>query len=298
VSVTRRTSERHPRRIEVRFWRRGSLQPHSGFTIDLSRSGMFLGTTISLEPGERLRLELVDRELGFLIEGEVARVHRVAQALRHVEQPGVGVRFLQPAELVARLLSTTKARTGSVSAQRIQLHGAARSNPQSAGSTVEGRERDAAAEPVPVPAVVPEPAPAPEAGRSDVDELFDDGPAASPSATAAPPAAPPAAPAAGDRTVAVEFVDRASFLSVYHRDISAGGLFVTTTEPAALQQVVTIELRPPVRTPHPLRFEARVVHRFEPGGGGGTGLTGMGVQFLDPDRVRAALAPILVELRR
>jgi Tfp pilus assembly protein PilZ len=298
--VTRRTAERHQRRIEVRFWRRGNPQAHSGFTIDVSRSGLFLGTSVPLDPGERLRLELLDRERGFLIEGEVARVHRVSLALRHVEQPGVGVRFLQPAELVAQLVAGAKVRTGSVPAPALRF-GAASPRPAAPTSPAQAPAAAAPSQPAPAP---PSPPAAPEpperADQAEIDELF----GAAARAPAAPPApAPsPAAPVSPpiSRAVAVEFVDRASFLSVYHRDIVAGGLFVTTESPAALHATVTIELRPPIQTPSPLLFEARVVHRFDPAGGTGgkAGLAGMGVQFLDPDRVRSALAAVVTELRR
>jgi len=288
--VSRRTAERHARRIEVRFWRRGNPQPHSGFTVDVSRSGLFLGTAVPLDPGERLRLELVDRERGFIVEAEVARVHRVALVLRHVEQPGIGVRFLAPAELVSDLIAGSKTRTSQTPAH-FRMPGAA--PPRPAASTPQ-----AGAEPR-------KPPPVPLANQRELDDLFGEGPppAAGASAPALPtPAVTGSAPEAigSSRSVAVEFVDRASFLSVYHRDIAAGGLFVTSDVPAALQEIVVIELRPPIRTPHPLRFEARVVHRFDPasGTGGKGGLAGMGVQFLDPDRVRAALAPVLTELRR
>ncbi|MCM2269271.1 MAG: PilZ domain-containing protein [Thermoanaerobaculia bacterium] len=282
--MSRRTAERHARRVEVRFWRRGNDQPHSGFTIDLSKTGMFLGTSISLEPGERLRVEIVDRERGFFVEGQVARVHRVSLALRHVEQPGVGVRFLGPGDLVGDLLNAGRSKT-----------------PPAA------RRETAAADPPPPPAAAPAAAPPLSAAAQEAAEaLF--GPDPNPSASTTPPAAatpapapapapappPPARPA---RVVPVEFVDRASFLSVYHRDIAAGGLFVATDQPGEMHEVVLVELRLPDAVGRPLQFEARVVHRFDPKSMGKPGLSGMGVQFLDPDRVRAALAPMVAESR-
>jgi Tfp pilus assembly protein PilZ len=98
--------------------------------------------------------------------------------------------------------------------------------------------------------------------------------------------------------VPVEFTNRDGFLAVYGRDIEAGGLFVKTDTPAAMHEVVLIDLRPPIRADQRFCFEARVVHRFDPHSGGAKGgVTGMGVQFLDPDRVRAELAPIVAELR-
>jgi Tfp pilus assembly protein PilZ len=250
----RRIHPRYPRRIEVRFWRQGEAQPHSGFTTNISRTGIFLGTGYLLAPGERVRVEIVDPEKGFIAEGRVVRAHRVAQALRHVDQAGVGIRFLQPEELIEELLP---AAGRSVAA------------PLRAGTAVSVSEA--------------------ETGESG------------PAAVAAPELAASPAAAASSRVVPVDFPDRSAFLSVYHRDLASGGLFVSTASPAALQEIVTIELRTPLPDQAPLRFEARVVHRFEPDAAVGSGrnlLSGMGLQFLEPERVKAALAPILAELRK
>jgi len=275
--MSRRTAERHQRRIEVRYWRRGETQPHSGFTVDLSKTGLYLGTSIALEPGERVRLEILDRANGFIVEGTVARVHRVSLALRHVEQPGVGIRFLTPGELVGEVISGGRSKSRVADSGRVERPAQAPMASTSASASVE----------------------APRSSSSPADELFDDPQPAAHSTPAAEPAAEGPGPSRPARTVPVEFVDRASFLAVYHRDIEAGGLFVTSDAPAELHEVLLIELRPPVRSRHPLCFEARVVHRFDRAAGDGrSSLTGMGVQFLDPDRVRATLAPVLAELRR
>ena len=102
--------------------------------------------------------------------------------------------------------------------------------------------------------------------------------------------------------IPVEFLDRSAFLAVYHRDLAMGGLFVSTDAPAKLHETVVIELRPPLAGAGPIRFAAKVVHRFEPEdaavGGGRNVLAGMGLQILDPERVKTDLAPVLAELRR
>ena len=218
----RRIHPRYPRRIEVRFWRQGEAQAHSGFTVNISRTGIFLGTGFLLAPGERVRVELVDPARGFLVEGRVVRVHRVAQALRHVDQAGVGIRFLQPEDLIEELLPAA-ARSAAA--------------PLRAGTAVSVRDAE------PEDSSETEPGPGAEA-------------------------APAPAASASTRVVPVDFPDRSTFLSVYHRDLASGGLFVSTSSPAALQEIVTIELRTPLPGVAPLRFEARVVHRFEPRGGG------------------------------
>lgn len=243
----------------MRFWRRGETQAHTGFTINVSQSGLFLGTGHPLNPGERVRLELVDADRGFVAEGKVARVHRVALALRHVQQPGVGIRFLSPEDLVAELVPGARAATGG---RRSWGESSGGPTAVEARAPLEG-----------TPAVEPEAAPADEPGNEFP----------------------------GLEVIPVDFVDASSFLAVYHRDISSGGLFLSTPSPAELNQVVVVELRIPGSGSGPLRLKARVVQRIEPTAAVGRGqnlLAGMGVQFLEPERVIEQLQPTLAALRR
>lgn len=256
MSPERRGAARYSRRLDVRFWRRGRTQPVSGFTTNVSLSGIFLGTTQQLEPGERIRLELMDKVGGFLIEGLVARVHRVAIALRHVEQPGAGVRFLLPEELIGELVPKLRGRGG---VQR------------------------------------------PAAGARGAEEAATPGAAADPGTQPATGAPSPSPPASDLAVVTVDFPDRSSFLSVYHRDLASGTLFISTDVPARLEDRVVVEIHPPGGDAEPIRFEAKVVHRFEPDAAVGEGrnvLSGMGVRFEDVDALRAALQPVLERLRR
>jgi Tfp pilus assembly protein PilZ len=110
--MERRGDRRIARRLEIRFWRRGEPQAHSAFTTNVSLSGLYLATGQALQHGERLRLEVVDARRGFFVEARVARVRRVAVALRQVDQAGVGVRFLTPGELLIELLSGGRPLTG------------------------------------------------------------------------------------------------------------------------------------------------------------------------------------------
>lgn len=260
--MERRSDVRFPRRFEVRFWRRGESEAHTGFTTNVSVSGLFLGTGHSVSMGERIRLEVVDEDHGFIAEGRIARVHRVALALRHVEQPGIGVQFLLPEALVAELVPAARAAAGSFRGPARELREAP------------PRERRGS--------------PAATATAEDRADAPDGGPVA-------------AEKNGGLEVIPVDFVDASSFLSVYHRDISAGGLFLSTESPASLHDVVVIELRVPTVELGPLQFKARVVHRIEPTGAVGQGrnlLAGMGVQFVEPERVLEALAPVLAALRR
>lgn len=262
--MERRIHRRFSRRIELRFWRPGEVQGHTAYTTNISKSGLFLNSAIALMPGERLRLEIVDRESGFFAEGRVARVHRVALALRQVDQQGVGVRFLLPEELVENLMPIAR---------------------QSGPVTQGGRAGDPASV-----AVVD----TPSSGES--------GAAAEGNPEDVPSPARPAAPGSHrDDVLPVHFADPASFLSTYHRDIAAGGLFISTPQPLELQAQVWVEMQVPIPGEPPRLFAARVVQRFEPQaavGGGRNLLSGMAVQFVDPEKVLAELKPLLAILRR
>ncbi len=245
--MERRQHRRFSRRIEVRFWRRGDPQAHSAFTTNISKSGLFLGSGAALQPGERIRLEVIDRDGGFFAEGRVARVHRVSLSLRHVDQPGVGVRFLRPEELVEELLPLAR---------------------QSETGTAGGSAEAAGAR---VAATI-------DAGAADA--------------------------ALGDAStpvVEIEFDDASAFLSVFHRDISSGGLFISSPNPAPLHSEVIVEMRLPLPDFRPRLFRARVIQRFEPQGAVAPGrnvLSGMAVQFTDASSVVEDLRPLLDELRR
>lgn len=274
MSRERRNADRFARRLDLRYWRSGGTQPLSGFTTNVSASGMFLATTQVLQPGERVRVELLDPKNGAMLEGQIVRVHRVTMALRHVDTPGAGVRFLPPEELVSAIVPAVRSRAVA----RPEARGAVERVGAVAGSG------SGPAEPSTGGSIgTPE---SPSAARSL--EAVGDGAGGG---------------VRNDATVVVpvEFSDRSSFLSVYHRDLSSGTLFVSTEVPAALKQQVTVELSTPPPVRRTLRFRAEVARRFEPEAAVGPGrnlLAGVGLRLLDPERVRAELEPVIAELRR
>lgn len=88
----------------MRFWTAEEGEPRLGHSINLSPRGMFIGTGRPVGSGERIRLEILDPEHGFVVEGVVTHSRRVAPELRRLKQSGMGVRFLEPAELVGDLV--------------------------------------------------------------------------------------------------------------------------------------------------------------------------------------------------
>jgi len=98
------------------------------------------------------------------------------------------------------------------------------------------------------------------------------------------------------RTFSVRFASAKDFLGIYHRDIVNGGLFVATSRPGRMREIVRIELHPPDPVPEAILLPARVVQRFQPQPGTGPILVGMGVELLDLPETLARLQPIAERL--
>lgn len=105
----KRKTRRYARRVQVQFWKRGSDQPGTGYTTDISVGGMFIATNSPLPPGARLRVQVLG-EAGFTAECLVAHAARVSPLLQKLRKPGMGVRFLASEELVADLIPTPAGR--------------------------------------------------------------------------------------------------------------------------------------------------------------------------------------------
>ncbi len=97
----------------------------------------------------------------------------------------------------------------------------------------------------------------------------------------------------------LSFADRHQFLEVYRRDLSTGGLFIPTDEPAAMNDVVTVELSVAEPGVAPVRLEARVVHRLDPDmpdGSSGNLMAGMGVEILSFENAQETLRAMVARL--
>lgn len=102
--MSRRRSARRPRRLQVQFWKRGEPQPYPGYTTNLSVTGMFLATNSAQPPGTRLRIEILEGDRGFMVEGVVAHARKIHGDMMRLNQPGMGIRFLTIEELVRELI--------------------------------------------------------------------------------------------------------------------------------------------------------------------------------------------------
>jgi hypothetical protein len=252
-----------------------------GYTTNISLTGMFIATNSPVSSGGRVRIEVVDREKGFMVEGVVAHARKSPVELARLKQSGMGVRFLSVEELVRELMPAGLAGTEEV--------------PQEASRQEPIPPSPAPPEPHPVatvsldPALAPAP-PVPAPAEAPQPRLVTPPPS--------PPRRPPApmAPSGGSFTVRFSGVEE--FLEVYRRDILQGGLFVSTRYPARLQEMVAVELYPPGLLLDPILVRARVVQRFEPHSDCGPNLlAGMGLELLDVPALLERLAPVVERLR-
>jgi hypothetical protein len=250
---------------------------------------MYIATNSPVPSGSRIRVEVIDRDRGFAVEGVVAHARKMQPELARLNQSGMGVRFLSVEELVRELIPSGLGDTESVPRDVTQAEPVAppqflAPSPLSAPSDIFTAFVPLPTPPSPVPVAAPPPPPEPPKPAVPA-----------PKRTRTKPAVP-VAPSGGSYTVRFTGIDE--FLEVYDRDILQGGLFVSTRFPARLQETVSVELFPAGPFVPPIVMRARVVQRFEPDVGCGPNLlSGMGLEVLEVAEVIAALAPVVARLR-
>jgi hypothetical protein len=245
-------------------------------------TGMFIATNSPVPPGTRIRVEVVDRDRGFMMEGVVAHARKVRAELARVTQSGMGVRFLSVEELIRELIPVAYGETEEV--------------PQDADRAFPSSTPIPFSEPEPVePAFEPAPSPEPPPPIPSYHEPV------RPPTPASVKAEGPAAPfTATGGSFSIRFSSPEEFLEVYRRDIMQGGLFVSTRYPARLQEMVSVELHPPIAFSEPVLIRARVVQRFEPGNESGSSLnllSGMGLELIDLPALVERLQPFVQRLQ-
>ncbi len=264
--MNRRESERFHRYLPVRAWRHGEAEPIVGHTSNISLTGLYLVASRVYLSGTRVRLE-IGGSSGFCAEGVVMRSLRSPPQLQRIKPNGMGIRFLRVRELVSELLQIP-----------ISDDTAEQQSPTD-GAPTPVDPRLPAADPRPPDPAPPSPAPDPR--------LPD---------PVSQPASPPSSSASGGARFRLRYPHEEALRQAIVRDLSAGGLFVPTIEPAALHAVVAIEVgigdRPGAE------IVGRVVHRIDPHGPDGSMtspnlMAGMGIQVLDPDAARRALEALL-----
>ncbi len=105
--MEKRRTRRFTRRLRVRFGEHELGQ--SGFTSDVSATGLFVVTSSPVNLGQRLHVEVgIDTNRRLLFEGVVARLNIVPAELRTVVKGGFGLRFLTGPELMAEMVPHLK----------------------------------------------------------------------------------------------------------------------------------------------------------------------------------------------
>lgn len=91
--MERRSQDRRPSRIRVHFWEQGSEKRATGYTVNVSPTGMYMTANRLLPRGTRIHAELqTDGDNGRrMVEAVVARAER---SLNQIRPDGMGVRFL------------------------------------------------------------------------------------------------------------------------------------------------------------------------------------------------------------
>lgn len=281
--MSRRRATRRARRVQVHFWKQGEPTAYVGYTVNISTTGMFVATNSPMPSGTRIRIEVIDRDRGFMVEGVVAHARKVRSELAAITQSGMGVRFLSVEELVRELMPAIYGQTEEI--------------PHDADRGSFSTSPNLHAEPeVSKPSAKPASQPVPAAPSAREPLRTPNPPAESARSTSDGPA--PAFTGSGG-AFSIRFANADEFLEVYRRDILQGGLFISTRYPAKMQETVSVELHPPIAFAEPVVLRARVVQRFEPGAdslGSPNLLAGMGLELIDLPGLVERLQPIVERL--
>ncbi len=266
----KRSTARWSARLPVRFWRKADpSERFLGFTANISHSGMFITTSHPIGRNGRIEADIEGDRGSFQIDAVVARAEAVPFALRQVRTGGMGVRFLNVEELLAEVSRSVRSGHGVRS----------------------GRD------PLETNLPSPDDSPASSSGHELQDVAV---PGSLPRGLRHPPENPPGpgpsripGTSVPLLTYPVQFRSDEQFQQLYDRDMRTGRLFVSTPQPAAIDQTVRLLLRLP-RDSASIEIHAVVVQVVPAERAGNTNLlSGMGVRFLEPELARDRLESYL-----
>ena len=87
-------TKRRELRVPVSFWTFGQESlPHTGYTTDVSATGVFVASDSLLDPGTVILIRIEDVERQLVVSGVVARVVKALAASQSVNQLGMGIHF-------------------------------------------------------------------------------------------------------------------------------------------------------------------------------------------------------------
>ncbi len=91
--MERRETKRKARRVQVKFWDVADQDARTGYTINVSPTGLFVGTNRPLPPGRKVRLSISIDDDELSLDGIVVHAARVSPLLQRLRPSGMGVRF-------------------------------------------------------------------------------------------------------------------------------------------------------------------------------------------------------------
>jgi len=217
---------RYKKRLQVRFWREGDDNPHSGYTTNISMTGMFVATNTPMTPNERVRIEIIDENGNRFVHGEVVHAARVSPLLAELRKAGMGIRLLGVDELIGGLLGRGRERLREDIEFRVNAPMRTGYDQPAAPGTDWPQEQ-------------------PEPSRSDEASGWTE--------TVSPL----------DPTLfSIRFESGEEFLSAFRRELQHGGMFIKTRHPPNVDEEVTVEITKSAE--EPVRLPARVVSRRRP----------------------------------
>ena len=215
--------KRYKKRLQVRFWREGDANAHSGYTTNVSMSGMFVATNAPITPHERVRVEILDEGGSRFVHGEVVHAARVSPLLAKLRQAGMGIRLLGVDELIGELVGRGRERLRQDVEFRVNA------------PMRTGYDQPSSPEFEPPQEQTETPTPSePPVWEETVSPL--------------------------DPTLfSIRFERGEDFLTAFRREFQHGGTFIRTEHPPNVDEEVTVEI---TRTAgEPVRLPARVVSR-------------------------------------
>ena len=106
--MNKRKGTRLKRRIQLKFWNLEEEVMKSGFTFNVSLTGIFICTNSPFKPKTRIGIELGQKGQKFQVQAVVRHAARVDPLLQKVKPSGMGVRLIRTEELMAEMLGTDK----------------------------------------------------------------------------------------------------------------------------------------------------------------------------------------------
>jgi Tfp pilus assembly protein PilZ len=257
--MDRRRARRIARRLKVSFTDLSSGEHYVGYSTNISETGLFLASSHLLKVGSRVRLEVASADRTIVLEGAVARLSRVPAQLRSLQNVGMGICFIQVAELVKEVLPLDPKATAPVASGASPAPSESRPAPASAaqGFGLAGGPGPACDSRPPLPNLPGQPI-------QPTESVY-----------------------------RVRIANEAELRARFSRELRYGGLFVPSAQPPEVDAIITVELDLPFPGRPPFRVPGRVVHRVVPSASGRATIPGFAVEFQDRLGVLSVLAPLV-----